>query len=235
MVAGLVQITAEGIRETGFTGTGNTFQDQKLTGCHTGDKAAYDLTRIIQASSGWLQTDGILLQTASRVIWVLHTSGSDTRHTFHPPVSQLRKTMCRDSASSEVAFSAPLATDQWQTALRLLLLAAASVARCAWLRCAPATISGYIFHSRNHIIGQGRSPHIRNPLCAAHGVDLQGQNAVLLIHQRKHLLVQTADFFVKCSVVCFVCLQLMMEDYSGAQMITTATTGTGKQHQHQKH
>ena len=44
---GIIQEAAEGVGQTGFTGTGNTFQNQQLGRCHTGHKPPDDFFGVV--------------------------------------------------------------------------------------------------------------------------------------------------------------------------------------------
>ena len=61
------------------------------------------------------------------------------------------------------------------------------------------------------VVGQGRSPHVRNLLGAAHGVDLERQQLVLLVHEVEHLLVEAADLAIERLVGRVVAMQAAVD------------------------
>ena len=61
------------------------------------------------------------------------------------------------------------------------------------------------------VVGQGRSPHVRNLLGAAHGVDLERQQLVLLVHEVEHLLVEAADLAIERLVGRVVAMQATVD------------------------
>ena len=61
------------------------------------------------------------------------------------------------------------------------------------------------------VVGQGRGAHVRNLLGAAHGIDLERQQLVLLVHEVEHLLVQAADLAIERLVGRVVAMQAAVD------------------------
>ena len=69
----------------------------------------------------------------------------------------------------------------------------------------------HVAHRGQVIVGQGRGAHVRNLLGAAHGVNLERQQLVLLVHEVEHLLVEAADLAVECLVGRVVAMQAAVD------------------------
>ena len=190
----VVQVAAERIRQRRFTGTRNAFQDEQLAGGHAGHVAPHDLGRVVQLHLRCGERAVALDEALERDVVVERRRGGVA--VFEVDQGKLGEAVGLGDRLVVGGCGGGCGPGN----------RGAARGRAGPHACGRRP-TGHVRHRRQHVVGKRRSPHVRDALGAAHGVDLQRQKLVLLVHQIEHLLVQPADLAVERLVIRSVMLQ----------------------------
>ena len=219
---GVIQVAAKAVGQRCLTGARDALQDQQLGGGHAGHKAADDLGRVVKLHLA-------ARKRAEVVDKVLERNGIVVDRRLPVAVLEVDKRQLGEAVGLGDLFllGKGLGLDRGLGHGGRSVLDARAVKRerCAarhdgsrnafarrWCACARARGGAHdIAHRGQMVVGQGRSPHVRNLLGAAHGVDLEREQLVLLVHEVEHLLVEAADLAIERLVGRVVAMQATVD------------------------
>ncbi len=214
---GVVQITAKAVGQRGLTGTRDALQDQQLGGSHAGHKAADDLGRVVElhlaageraeAVDKVLQRDGIVVDRGLPVTVLKVHKGQLGEAVGLGDFLFLGKGLGLDGGLGHGGRGVldALAIERERR------IARHHGSRGALARRSTRSGAHHVAHRGQVIVGQGRGAHVRNLLGAAHGIDLERQQLVFLVHEVEHLLVQAADLAIERLVGRVVAMQAAVD------------------------
>ena len=216
------QEAAEGMGKAGFTGTGNTFQNQQLGGSHARHKTADDLRGVIQVHLAASEEPVVLHQLLQGNLIV--KDRPDIIGIFFVHQGQLGEPAgFGGDYLALLGLTVQIAVLDGNLGVGDL---AADTGRCR------GGMPRHIAQRGDGVVQQGRSSRVGHPLGAADAADLQRQNLVLLVNQVQHLPVQLADLPIELGVVLLVALQLPAQAHRPHQQ-HNCQNGHGNENQHQ--
>ena len=215
---GVIQVAAKAVGQRGLTGTRDALQDQQLGGGHAGHKATDNLGRVVElhlaarkcaeAVDEVLERDGVVIDRRLPVA-VLEVDERQLGEAVGlGDLFFLGKSLGLDGGLGHggCGILDALAIERERRVAR-------HDGRGALARGSTGTRSGAhdVTHRGQVVVGQGRGAHVRNLLGAAHGIDLERQQLVLLVHEVEHLLVEAADLAVERLVGRIVAMQAAVD------------------------